>query len=127
MASSMNFPTKIYLISNSPPSLKPPIFTIFHLSFNLPNHKIPNKNYPLTNSHYFYQKQLISHFKIQPLSHHKTPYISSKNHIKSTQLISSFTEPTFLTQIKKDTLIKECLSVLHNRRIFLYINYVTLS
>nr|DAP33216.1 MAG TPA: hypothetical protein [Caudoviricetes sp.] len=97
----MNFPTKIYLISNSPPSLKPPIFTIFHLSFNLPNHKIPNKNYPLTNSHYFYQKQLISHFKIQPLSHHKTPYISSKNHIKSTQLISSFTEPTFLTQIKK--------------------------
>lgn len=122
----MIFPTKIYLISNSPPSLKPPIFTQFsHLP--TPKHKIPNKNYPLTNPHYFYQKQLISHFKIQPLSHHKPPYISSKNHIKSTQLISSFTEPTFLTQIKKDTLIKECLSVLHNRRIFLYINYVTLS
>lgn len=69
--------------------------------FQSPNHKIPNKNYPLTNPHYFYQKQLISHFKIQPLSHHKTPYISSKNHIKSTKLISSFTEPIFLTQIKK--------------------------
>lgn len=56
---------------------KPPIFTIFHLS-STPNHKIPNKNYPLTNPHCFYQKQLISHFKIQPLSHHKTPCISSK-------------------------------------------------
>ena len=41
--------------------------THFHPIFtpsNLPNHKIPNKNYPLTNPHYFYQKQLISHFKI---------------------------------------------------------------
>lgn len=59
--------------------------THFHPIFtpsNLPNHKIPNKNYPLTNPHYFYQKQLISHFKIQPLSHHKTPCISSKNHFE---------------------------------------------
>lgn len=55
--------------------------THFHPIFtpsNLPNHKIPNKNYPLTNSHYFYQKQLISHFKIQPLSHHKPLIFQAK-------------------------------------------------
>lgn len=57
---------------------KPTYFHHLPPLFQSQNTKSPIKNYPLTNPHYFYQKQLISHFKIQPLSHHKTPCISSK-------------------------------------------------
>lgn len=74
--------------------------THFHPIFtpsNLPNHKIPNKNYPLTNSHYFYQKQLISHFKNLTFITSRNPlYFKQKSYqIHPTHPI--FTEPTFLT------------------------------